>query len=267
MIRSTSILAAFCFSSIAAAQVAPTQEITSAEPIANTDEQEGQPDEATILAEGNSPVENNDIVVTGSRKSFELNARALRAARAEYISQKEQYAPNAPLVFLITRKDGRAFSTAEIRLQFTNGSDTIPVDIQSDNTFSIDSLPDGDWRVISNVSRRNFWIVPLILSPGSNRTNHRLGDSRLQCRVIWAMAKASASLLLAPIIGVVSAAGPCTGRRIGIYVAAPGTIQAASVNEDARNAPIKIGQMRFTYRLPGEDQTFSNEARVELTIN
>ena len=223
--------------------------------------------QASPTATAVSNTARSDVVVLGSREGFKINTRALRAAQSEFLARKGQYAPNASLTFLVQRRYGRAFSARDLRIYATNGRDRISIDVHSDNTFSIAALPDAKWWVESNMSPRNWAIEPLVLSPGSNRTNYRLGDARLQCRASWAMFKASGSILAAPLVGVIQAAGPCTSRKVSIFASAPGPVQSAYVSEGSRTAPIKIGRGRDTYPLPGENPTFSNDARVTVVAD
>lgn len=69
------------------------------------------------------------------------------------------------------------------------------------------------------------------------------------------------------LIGVIAAAGPCTGRKVGVYVAAPGAIRTATLQEGARTVAIPVSRYRTSYRLPVSDPSFGNEAMIKLTTD
>lgn len=212
------------------------------------------------------PTETKDaeIVVVGSRESSKLNTKALRAARSEFLAHRQRYAPESSLSFVIDKKAGGSFPARQIKLYFTDGTNRVEVETFADSTFMIDALPMSDWLVESNLPRRDVRIEPRILSPRSTRLDYRLGDGRLQCRVMWAMIKASASLLAAPLMRAVQAAGPCTNKKISLYANAPGIIRTAALVEGEQSVPLELGNNRLSYRLPMTEQTFSNEARIRI---
>ncbi len=209
---------------------------------------------------------NDEVIVIGTRESYKLNTRALRAARLAFLEHRKQFAPKSSLFFRVEGREGKPLPAKRIRLQFTDGTNTVGVPIDVDNSFNLDGLPSGDWWLESNLSRRDVKIEPLTLSPLSSRYDYRLGDGRLQCRVSWAMLKASASLLAAPLVGAVGAIGPCTTRKVGIYVTTPAPIRGAVLTEKGRSVPVDVVKHRHLYRYPGGDKTFSDEARVTVTL-
>lgn len=139
----------------------------------------------------------DEIVVEGLRKHFKLSARALRAAQSAFDDDRAKYAPQATLTFYVERR-GNAPDQGPIKLSLTDGRTRIPIQVAADNGFILPAMPTGDWWIEANRAPRQIRISPLVLSPHFTRSEYRLGDARLQCRVIWAMDKASVSILAAP---------------------------------------------------------------------
>lgn len=206
-----------------------------------------------------------DVVVVGVREGFRLNVRALRAAQAAFLKRRAAFAPRSTLSFVIERRDGGPLA-AGVHLDLVDGKRRIGVPVRADHSFVLDGLPPGDWRLEVALSRRSVRIEPVVLSPGSSRYAYRLGDGRLQCRVSWAMMKASVPILAAPLVGAADAIGPCTSRRIGLYSATPAPIRTAVLTDSQRTVPVEVGPRRRSYRFPGGDPTFSDEARVAITL-
>ena len=204
-----------------------------------------------------------DVVVVGMRERFRIGLAPLRAAQAAFAKDRARYAPASTLAFLVERTTSAA-AAGPVRLVLTDGMRRTAITVGGDGRFTLPDLPTGKAWIEADLARRAMRVTPLVLSPGATRTAYRLGDARLQCRAMWAMEKATASVLEAPLIGIVNVAGPCTNRKIGIYVSAPGVIRTAIVREGERTLPIAIGRTRRGYRLPVDDRTFGDEALVEI---
>ncbi len=208
-----------------------------------------------------------DLVVVGSRDRYKMNLRVLRAGQTAFERYRAQFAPDATLSFLI--EPGRVpIDRKPVKLYLTDGARKITIDVKPDDSFVLPTLPSGNWWLEANQTARQITIGPLVLSPAATRLDYRLGDARLYCRVYWAMAKASASILAAPLIGMVEAAGPCTSRKVPFYVTAPGAIRTAMLEEAPRIQPITVSKRsRRAYVLPVADKSFSNEAHIRLAID
>jgi len=208
----------------------------------------------------------DDIVVVGARDNFKMSMRAMRAAQSEFGRQRRQYAPDSILSFLI-EPFGGAEGRLPVKLYLTDGRSKVAIDLRSDDSFGLPAEPAGKWWLEANRSAREIKISPLVMSPNATRYEYRLGDARLQCRILWAMEKASASVLAAPLLGMIDVAGPCTSQKIGIYVTAPRTVRSAILDEGSRRLPIPVLNFGRSYRLPVYDLTFSNEAHITLVTD
>lgn len=207
----------------------------------------------------------SDIVVTGSREAFRVGGRTLRAAQATFAHHRGEFAPASVLRFVVDPRDDRPLSPLP-RLRLTDGTRTLPIDVQPDGSFALPATIPDTWWLEADRPARRLSIKPLVLSPGSSRHDQRLGDARLQCRVQWAMAKTRASLLAAPLIGMVDLAGACSSRRIGLYARMPRPIRHAMLSEGGRAMPLALARGGRSYRLPLSDRSFGNEARMTITM-
>lgn len=204
----------------------------------------------------------DDVVVTGARQVFRLDGRAFRAAKAEFDAQRGRYAPSATLRFIAR---GAAGATAiPLRIAVTDGTRKMYINLDADGAFDLPELPARKWWLEVNRPESAVRIEPLTLSSSSTRQDYRLGDARLQCRVFWSMEKAMAPLLAAPAVAIFKIAGPCTSKRIGIYVTAPSGTKAGSVQEGVKTLPVWLSPSKRSYRLPIDDKSLSNEARVKI---
>lgn len=205
----------------------------------------------------------DDIVVVGKRRHFKRGLRALLAAQSEFSAHREGYAPGSTLLFLVERL-GSTPNQKPIRLYLTNGTRELPLQLADDDSFQLPAIAGGNWSVESDLAPHQIKISALVLSPGSTRYSYRMGDARLECRANWAMAKADASVLEAPLLGMVDAAGGCSSRKLRVGSFAPVRIKSAVVEEGQHTALIRIWRAQRLYAVPVSDPTFSNEARVKI---
>ena len=211
----------------------------------------------------------SDVLVVGQREPFRLSARALRAAQATFGEQRSRFAPASSLRFVASLTRGTA-AAGPIALRLTDGTRSLPIVLDPDGVFALPTLPEGKWWLEGNHGPRRIRIRPQVLSPGSERYDRRLGDIRLQCRVFWAMGKADAPLLAAPLVGMIDAAGACNSRRIGFHERTPRPIRTAMLVEGSRAVPLRTTRDRMSYQMPTADRhfgDFGNEARVRVTLD
>ena len=217
---------------------------------------------AQLAAQEPPPADN--VVVHGGRP-FRIEARTLRVARETFDKGLPTYAPGAVLMFEL-RRVGEGAIPADLTLELVAGTRAIPLPIDARGRFSLPPLPPGRWQVLGNRPLRGLTVRPLVLSPAAPEPSRRLGDLRLQCRVMWSMIKAEASVLMMPLIAAADAAGPCSTRRVGIYLQVPRPIVTAEWRDGARVVPAEITPQRRAHRAPIYDRTLSNDARVHLTL-
>lgn len=206
------------------------------------------------------PVDNGDIVVTGISKPYRLTVAQLRAAQQAFDKGRASLAPRASLWFAVSAvKPGGTLDGVALTLRGEGRA--IPVSIGADHRFVLPNLPKGDWQLVSNRSRQGLSIHPLVFSPGSDDGDRRLGDLRLQCRVMWAIEKRHASIV---VVGLFEAAGACSSSRIAIYENTDRAIATAELREGDAAKPVDVLPNRHVFRMPLSEKRFSNEARLRL---
>ncbi|WP_174292572.1 hypothetical protein [Sphingomonas bacterium] len=204
-----------------------------------------------------------DIVVTAVTKPYQIDVHALIVARNAFEQGRPSFAPAATLFFEV-REQGHAAARSDLRLTLVDGQRAVPV-LLDQGRFTLPALPEGKWRLTANRARRAITVQALVMTPGTTEGDRRLGDLRLQCRALIAMAKTEASIALLPVIGLFEAMGPCTSRRIGIYYSTSSPIAGAELREGGRTEPVSVGPNGRGYRAPIQDRSFTNEARLTLT--
>ena len=104
--------------------------------------------------------------------------------------------------------------------------------------------------------------MPVVLSPGSNENDLRLGDMRLSCEITWAaIVKPSLPFLLR---GLAAAVPACRTSRVAMFVTGERRIADASVTAGRKLAALELSADRKEWRYPGYDKRLPNGARVRF---
>jgi hypothetical protein len=238
-----------CSASIAAAQSPPTV-----------------PAAVLVDAAAEDP-DNADIIVVGeSGGEASLTADSLRDAAQAFTRHREEFAPQAQFQFSVEPIAGVALSSIAIRLRSNRrnaegGYDRIelPIDEQGRITLPAETVMTGNWSLRTSARAGTLRIRPIILSPGSTRFDRRFGDARLQCRV--AIAFARMGLLARAALGTV---GACSSRRVATYLGTPQPIEAVSI--EGWTQPITVRDDRMSFRVPLNEASIPNEARMRITF-
>lgn len=201
-----------------------------------------------------------DIVIVGPSKSYKLTGKELLAAQTAFVKYRPHYAPQGELLFeVFPRKAGASLDGLNLRL--TDGMTTVPLPLDGEHRFRLPALDGKDWRIVSG--RRDFplGIRAWVYSPSSHFGSWRFGDLQLQCRVAWAIAKQSASVVTSSLFDMV---GACSSSKIAIYQDMSRAISSAEISEGNRRSALQIWETRL--RLPTYLKTYGQEARIEVAF-
>lgn len=203
-----------------------------------------------------------EVVVIASSREVPLTVRELRAAVSAFHKHRPRYAPSSSLWFeVMPRHLGQPVD--DVELQLVNGAKRIALQIGANRRFQLPPIAGDGWRLVSVGRRIPLKIRPWVISPRTQFGDFRLGDLQLQCRVVWAIEKQSASFVVA---GLFEAAGGCSSSRIAIYQDLGRPIESAFVEEGASRARISTSRLGTGLRLPTHLKSYGSEARVRVTF-
>lgn len=204
-----------------------------------------------------------EIVVTGG-KPLKLDAKVLRAGQHRFAEDRAELSPGGALRFELWRGGSRIpAATVPIMLRSDAGQ-TVPVAIDGDGRIAFGDLPKGRWFLTAPVQSQGMSLRPIVLSTGTTPTDRRLGDLRLQCRVMLSMAKAQASLLAMPLMGLLDAIGGCESKRVHMYHRAEQPLASATALTPAGAQALEISKRGNAYLAPLNDRTMGNDVRVRI---
>ncbi|KQN81442.1 hypothetical protein ASE90_12720 [Sphingomonas sp. Leaf67] len=204
-----------------------------------------------------------DIVVTAG-KPLRVDAKLLRAAQRRFAEDRPAHAPRATLRFELWRGYSR-ISATDVGLALTDGAGgQLPVTIDGDGRVVFATLPAGRWFLTAPAQSQGMHLRPIVLSSGTSVEDRRLGDLRAQCRVMVAMAKADASLLAMPLIGMFDAIGGCASKRFGFYHPVEHPLASATATGAGVMRTLRLSVTSTSYEAPLSDRNLPNDARVRL---
>ncbi|MGN5374889.1 hypothetical protein [Sphingomonas hankookensis] len=206
------------------------------------------------------------IVVTG-HKPLRVDATILRAAQARFAKDRAQLAPQGVLRFELWRGANRVRADG-VKLMLVDAAGTqLPVGVDGDGRLAFPPVPKGRWFLTAPAHGAQMSLRPIILSRGTGIDDRRLGDLRLQCRVMVSMARTQAPVLAMPLIGLFDVIGGCASKRFGFYHLAEHPLASAVAVASGRREPVilKLSARRDAYLAPLSDRALDNETRIRTT--
>lgn len=205
----------------------------------------------------------DEIVITGFSKPFKLDGKQLATAVRVYRKYRPALAPRSRLLFQVERGGNSRRDLSGLKLTLRSGDTVVPLTLDARSRFVLPELGQRDWELRANRGAGSLRILPLILSPGGEQFDRRLGDMRLECEVTMAaIVKPTLSFVLR---GLSSAVNVCRTKRVGMYLSL-GNLRVASATATTGGTirPLELSKNGREWRYPGYDKSLSDEARVRI---
>ncbi len=209
--------------------------------------------------------ETSEIVVTG-HQPLKIDAKVLRAAQARFAEDRATLSPQGVLRFELWRGPKRVRADG-LQLALTDATGRqVPVTVDGEGRVSFAAIPKGRWFLTAPAQAHSMSLRPIVLSTGTSVEDRRLGDLRMQCRVMVSMAKAQVSLLAMPLIGMFDAIGGCASKRVHMYHRAERPLASAvAVGPEQDSRALLLSPKRNAYLSPLSDRTLGDETRIRTT--
>jgi hypothetical protein len=178
-------------------------------------------------------------------------------------------APTAPaLRFRVITT--RAVDSAQEPLQARIASDDLNIllPVDADGRFDVprsQAAYDAKADLLLNRKKRNFRILPDVRSAGLQENERRLGDLRLECKVMVAIAKEEAPFWIVAMVNSVLLSGDwCAklGEKSEMSFKAPAALAAATITHGERSMPLKVNRMGYT--VPISAKEWPDDALIKL---
>jgi len=211
------------------------------------------------------------VEVQGVKNPDMKSYRAV-VAGLDAFEEHHALAPAVPeLRFRLTAREGQDQLAADaLYLRIVGNSAPIPVPIAQDGTFSVprvQSAIDDDADLILNRKKGVLKGSPDIRTPGLPENVRRLGDLRLECQVMVAIAKKEIGLMMKLFINTVTTTTDWCDmsfdkKKVRFSFRSLRSLESAEIVDGERREKIDTGD--FSFRAPIGEREWSNEARIEL---
>jgi len=200
--------------------------------------------------------------------------RSYRAVVAglDAFEEHRALAPAVPeLRFRLAARGGAELPAGDaLYLRIVGNGDPIPVPVATDGTFTVprvQSAIDDDADLILNRKKGVLKGRPDVRTPGLPDNERRLGDLRLECRVIVAIAKKEMGLMMNLFINtVMMTPNWCNAgfgdEKIKFPFASLRALDGAEIVDGERRGPIEVSD--FSFDTPIAEPAWSNDARIVL---
>ncbi len=199
-----------------------------------------------------------EITVIGLVDKPQFSAKMLRSIMNAY-AKNRYLAPQAPLRF---RVEDASKADVALRFWLSTGDNIVDLPISADGMVDLSNMViTKETKLYSNRAILDLNLRPKIFSPNTSNQARRLGDLRLECRIIWAMVEAEIPL---PIKATFAWVGnPCASKKVGIYQKVPFPLSRATVEFEGKTQSVPISEGDI-YRPPIYDKKVPHEAVVRL---
>ena len=176
-------------------------------------------------------------------------------------------APAAPLRFRILRADGSPAGSGDgLALRLASDDGSVPVPIGADGLLTIErnrAAYDADATFILNQKDGVFSARPEIRTPGLPADVRRLGDLRLECRVMVAIAKERMSFVAKAALNTLRLGGDWCGKKdMNLAYPAPPGLEGARIGHGGRALELTLHGQDFM--APIGDRSWPDDALITL---
>lgn len=200
--------------------------------------------------------------------------KSYRAVMAGVDAFEEHHAlaPAVPeLRFRLSARGGQEQAAGDpLYLRIVGNGDPVPVPVAPDGTFAVPRVPsafDDDADLVLNRKKGMLRGRPDIHTPGLPDNVRRLGDLRLECQVMVAIAKREIGLLLKLFINTVAMTTDWCDmsfdkKKVRFSFASLRALEGAEIVDGERREKLEFHD--FSFKTPIAENDWSNDARIEL---
>lgn len=212
------------------------------------------------------------VVHVNAIRNPEMHAYRAIAAGLDAFDDQHALAPSVPQLSFVVRARGSDPLTGDLpTAKLSADAFSLPLPVGADASFVVPRSRqawDADAELILGRKRKEVMIRPRIRTPGLADNQRRLGDLRLECQVLVAIAKKEAPFWVVAAGNTVLMTGDwCTffkdkDRAWDLHVDAP--LASAVLRDGERTLALPVKGRRV--ELPLYDASWSNDAVVDLAF-
>ncbi|KQW96489.1 hypothetical protein ASC94_06475 [Massilia sp. Root418] len=224
---------------------------------------------AESAAAAEPAVDKNAVVVNGIRNP-ELKTYRVMAAGLDAFDKYHELAPTAPEVrFKLRPRSGKpSADMSGLAMRIAGDTISIPLPVAADHTFSLprsEAARKENADLLLNKPKGGYRWQPDVHSAGVPEGMRRLGDLRLECKVLVATAKEEIGFWLTSMINTLLLTTDwCSHEKIQLSTAAAQRIATATLTHGDQRVQLKLNKEGTSYTPPLGNKAYPDDALIEL---
>ncbi|OEZ55120.1 hypothetical protein [Duganella sp. HH105] len=210
------------------------------------------------------------IEINGTRNP-ELKRYRVMLAGLDAFDEYHALAPKAPaLNFRLRVRSGaqEGATLDNLTLRIAGDQASVPVPLAGDGLFSlprIAALADEDADLVLNQRKGNYRWDADVRSAGVPPNMRRLGDLRLECEVVVAVAKKEIPMWIhATVTTLLLSNHWCGSDKLNWTGRSPRKLRQATLVADGQRLALELGDGGKTYTSPTGNPAYPDDALIEL---
>jgi len=209
------------------------------------------------------------VVINGTR-SPELQPYRYMLSGLDAFDDNHELAPNASLVRFRLYKSSKAPADAfdSLTVRLLGDQTEIPLPLAEDHSFSLPrnrAAEDDNADVVLNQKKSYYSWMPDVRSAGVPAGTRRLGDIRLECRVLVSVAKNYIPFFVRALINTLTLTTDwCSFKDFKLSVHADRDITSATLIDGATRVELKVSKDGKSYSVPIGNKQYANDALIQF---
>ncbi|MYM33253.1 hypothetical protein GTP38_02705 [Duganella sp. FT94W] len=214
--------------------------------------------------------EQSPIVVVNGTRSPDLQPYRYMLSGLEAFEDQHALAPNATEVRfrLMLRDKARADAMEGVTVRIVGSQSDIPLPLDESQRFVLprdETAEEENADIVLNKNKRYFSFWPEVRSAGVPAGMRRLGDIRLECRVLVAIGKNYIPFMLRAMINTLTLSTDwCGWKDFKLGVRSDGPVTRATLLDGETRVPLAVSKDGKSYNVPVGNKRYADDALIEV---
>jgi len=223
---------------------------------------------AALPAWADAPNASQTVEIKGVRNP-ELASYRLMRAGLDAFDQYRELAPEAPeLRYRLRGRSGVDTSLDGLQLKISGDNTSIELPLAADHSFLLPrsrQAEDDNADLVLNRPKRDYRWWPDVHSPSVPANMRRLGDLRLECQVLVAVAKEAIGFMTKAMINsLLLTSDWCGHAKVNIATSVPRPLSKATLLSGEQRIELKITDKGYGFQPPLANQAYPDATLIEL---
>ncbi|WP_253251947.1 hypothetical protein [Janthinobacterium sp. GW458P] len=220
--------------------------------------------------QADAPAETGQSIHINSIRNPELKSYRVMAAGLDAFDEYHALAPQAREVRfkLVAGSRAPADAMQDLTLRIAGNETAIALPLAADGSFVLPRSAQADSEdadLITNKKKGHYRWQPSVYSDGVPANMRRLGDLRLQCQVMIAIAKKEIAFWVRTLVGtLLRTTDWCSSEQLKLGARSDVPLASATLLAGERRVPLKVEKEGASFVAPIGDTSYPDDTLIEL---